>query len=101
MPGLAQGALAAKLLPSIGKRRIRRVADDKRPSAAFAQQRDLIASCRADPAQSPQGDCEAIVRRGGSEADERRSRLTATGRRGWAEAGTLRVRAFTSGGSFR
>jgi hypothetical protein len=59
-----------------------RVAVDKRPLwAAFVQQRDLIALCRADPARSPRSDR--------SGAEERRSRLTATGRRGRAGLGIL------------
>ncbi|MGO8797831.1 MAG: DUF1902 domain-containing protein [Roseiarcus sp.] len=40
----------------------RRVADEKRPSTAFARQRASTAPCRAEPAQPPQGDCEAIGR---------------------------------------
>jgi hypothetical protein len=47
----------------------------KRPTAAHVHQRDMVATCRADTAQSP--------RRGCSEAKERRSRLTAAWRRGW------------------
>ena len=67
------------------------------PRAAFAHQRDLIGSCRAAPAQSSRTDW--------SEAQERRSRLTATGRRGWAgwgfgEVATLRrVKLAGTGGA--
>jgi hypothetical protein len=49
------------------------------PRAAFRQQRDLKASCRAGPAQSSRSDRSA--------AQERRSRLTAPGRRGRRRVG--------------